>query len=258
MDSGIYVITNEITKKFYIGSAKNLKKRKYGHFYSLRRNTHDNSLLQNAFNKYGEKIFQFNVLEYCESDKLIEREQFYIDYFQSYKREIGYNLSPTANSTLGFKFSADSKLKMSIAKKGLKSRLGKNHSIETKEKIGRANKGKSHPQSEETKRKISKGNKGKKRTTKQKETYSKLKLIYYSKFPKKEKKVLTQQEKTIINKKKNLGENNGMSKLDIKTVKSIRFDFDNDKLSIKNLMYKYNLNYGLVYKVVKRLRWNWL
>jgi group I intron endonuclease len=258
MNSGIYVITNEITKKFYVGSAKNIKKRNISHFYALRGNTHDNSLLQNAFNKYGEKSFQFTILEFCEIDKLIEREQYYIDHLQSCNREIGYNLSPTANSTLGLKFSAESKLKMSIAKKGLKPRLGKFHSDETKEKISKANKGKSHPQSEETKKKISKGNKGKKRTIEQKENYSKVKLNYHSKFPKNKTKLLTQEEKTIINKKKNLGENNGMSKLDIKTVELIRLDFDKNKLSIKTLTEKYNLNYGLVYKVVKRLRWNWL
>lgn len=55
MKSGIYMIINNINEKKYIGSAKNIDKRWYEHRYTLNKNCHDNSLLQNAWNKYGKK-----------------------------------------------------------------------------------------------------------------------------------------------------------------------------------------------------------
>lgn len=46
--SGIYKITNTKTGKIYIGSAVDLRRRLYAHLKSLRRNSHDNTYLQNA------------------------------------------------------------------------------------------------------------------------------------------------------------------------------------------------------------------
>lgn len=76
MQQGIYKIVNTINNKFYIGSSKNLHKRKLRHFNSLRKDKHHNIYLQRSFNKYGE-VFIFEVIEECE--KLFERETFYID-----------------------------------------------------------------------------------------------------------------------------------------------------------------------------------
>lgn len=44
------------------------------HFGELNRNVHNNKHLQNAWNKYGEESFEFNVLEYCDVELLNERE----------------------------------------------------------------------------------------------------------------------------------------------------------------------------------------
>lgn len=97
----------------YVGSAVNLKNRKKNHLVELRLNRHYNIYLQAAYNKYGENNIIFEVLEYIEDkNKLIEREQFWIDKFNSSNREFGYNLSPTAGSPLGYKHTAETKIKV--------------------------------------------------------------------------------------------------------------------------------------------------
>src|SRR5216684_1737979 len=60
--SGIYKITCTANKKIYIGSAVNLYHRKGQHFSDLRQNKHHNPIMQNAWNKYGEQAFIFEVL----------------------------------------------------------------------------------------------------------------------------------------------------------------------------------------------------
>ena len=93
MNSGIYKITNLINGKIYIGSSINLKRRMNEHLRELRLNIHSNKRLQNSYNKYGEENFKTEVVEYCDINKVREREQFYIDNYLPYLTEIGYNIS---------------------------------------------------------------------------------------------------------------------------------------------------------------------
>lgn len=96
-DIGIYQIVNTKTNKRYIGSSKALANRKYDHFGKLRHNTHHNTYLQNAYNKYGESAFIFDVLETLKPediDNLLNREQYYID---KYKFDDLYNIQKLAN-----------------------------------------------------------------------------------------------------------------------------------------------------------------
>jgi group I intron endonuclease len=60
---GIYKILNIITNNFYIGSSKDLERRKYNHFSKLKENKHKNKKLQADFNKFKEKSFKFIILE---------------------------------------------------------------------------------------------------------------------------------------------------------------------------------------------------
>lgn len=138
--SGIYKISNPTSKKVYIGSAFNIRKRWKAHRTSLRNNKHINRYLQSSVNKYGLSKFQFEVIEFIAAnenteelkEKLLSREQYWIDKFKSWDRKCGYNLSPTAGSPLGVKHSKESRARMSEAHKGIK------HDKKTKEKISKS------------------------------------------------------------------------------------------------------------------------
>lgn len=121
--SGIYKITNAETGKIYVGSAVNLYLRKNGHFNSLRNGNHKNKKLQAAYNKYGKDNFLFEEIELCGREKLINREQYWMDLLGAV--EIGYNMNPIAGSALGRKFDFKSltdshRRKIGNSKKGKK------------------------------------------------------------------------------------------------------------------------------------------
>jgi group I intron endonuclease len=101
---GIYKITNKKNNKIYIGSAINLSRRWHEHTNYLNINKHFNRYLQNSWNKYGKDSFTFEVIEFVEDEnKLLEREQFWIDKLNVIDKNIGYNINPTAGSRLGSK-----------------------------------------------------------------------------------------------------------------------------------------------------------
>lgn len=94
--SGVYKILNLVNDKFYIGSSKNIYERWDSHKKELRHNCHYNGHLQNAWNKYGEDNFQFIILEKCEPEQRLEREDWYIKNTKCYLSEIGYNVQSSA------------------------------------------------------------------------------------------------------------------------------------------------------------------
>jgi group I intron endonuclease len=59
----IYRITNMANGKFYIGSAESFARREWQHKYDLKRNTHKNPHLQASWNKHGEEMFVFEIVE---------------------------------------------------------------------------------------------------------------------------------------------------------------------------------------------------
>jgi len=133
---GVYSITNLINGKIYIGSSVDIKQRHYEHISDLRRNVHHSIHLQRAWNKYSEDDFKFEIIELViDNDKLLEREQYWMDYYNCYHRDYGYNLHKIAGSPLGYKHSEETKKLLSIKGKGLK------RSEETKQKISVARKG---------------------------------------------------------------------------------------------------------------------
>lgn len=87
--SGIYCIINVKNNKRYVGSSINIRRRLWCHRACLRHNNHENPYLQNAWNKYKEEGFDFYIIEACDSDKLLEREQYYIN---TLKPEYNINL----------------------------------------------------------------------------------------------------------------------------------------------------------------------
>lgn len=113
--SGIYKISNAIDDRFYIGSAIDLKKRWAEHISTLRNGTHRNRHLQRFVDKYGDDNLEFEIVELCNEDVILAREQYYIDLMNP-----SFNLSPTAGSNKGIVFSKEVRKRMSLSKIGLK------------------------------------------------------------------------------------------------------------------------------------------
>ena len=93
MNSGIYKITNTTNNKVYIGSSVNISSREYKHFWMLNKGIHDNEYLQKSYKKYGKDTFIFEIVEYCEPNKLIEKENMFITLHESNNLDKGYNLA---------------------------------------------------------------------------------------------------------------------------------------------------------------------
>lgn len=155
--SGIYCIENLINGKKYVGKSVDIYDRFSYHRSHLNRKDHDNSYLQNAWNKYGEENFKWYIIKEFPKNKLIEKEIFYIKKLKS-KFPKGYNLTDGGDGSNNP--SEETRKKMSIA------RLGKSLSEESKRKLSEnaeinpnyGMKNKHH--SEKSKRKMRKTKKG--------------------------------------------------------------------------------------------------
>lgn len=171
-ESGIYCIQNINNGKVYIGSAVSIKNRWQCHKSHLRKGDHHNKHLQAVWNKNGEDIFSFGIIEIV-YDKyyLLDREQYWIDKFMSANRKFGYNKAPVAGGMMGFRHTEETKerlrkvgflkgrtpwnkgkkmegeyrenyLRASAKRKGVpSSRKEFKHTDETKKKISEAGKG---------------------------------------------------------------------------------------------------------------------
>lgn len=93
--TGIYSIRNLINGKRYIGRSKNIYSRWTAHRHALNRQSANNSniYLLNAWNKYGIELFKFEVIEECSIEVYVEREQYWIDFYNSHDSNFGYNIA---------------------------------------------------------------------------------------------------------------------------------------------------------------------
>lgn len=161
MKSGIYIIRNLVSNKIYIGSAVNLDRRLKYHVWALKKGVHPNIHLQRAWKKYDDPAFEFKVYFTCEKKDLIFHEQLSIDAsITRYGKENVYNICPTAGSTLGRRFSEETKRKIGLQSRGRWT--GKHHTEETKLKIKLGNMGrnKGRVASKEARRKMSEAKRG--------------------------------------------------------------------------------------------------
>jgi group I intron endonuclease len=110
---GIYKIKNIVNNKIYVGSTlKSFEFRFKTHVQLLKRNQHENSILQNAWNKYGENNFIFEVVESFDIialEELLNLEKYYILKYDSTNRNCGYNICAVGKSRHGTKWSEESK-----------------------------------------------------------------------------------------------------------------------------------------------------
>jgi group I intron endonuclease len=109
--SGIYQIKNLANGHRYIGSASHFGRRWATHKKSLIERRHHSIPLQRAWDKYGEAVFEFAVLEVI-PDKalLIHAEQAWIDATHP-----EYNVAKVAGSSLGIKRSEHTKSRLSAS-----------------------------------------------------------------------------------------------------------------------------------------------
>ena len=94
--SCIYTITCLIDNKIYIGRTIKWSKRKVVHKSLLKNNKHKNTHLQNAWNKYGESNFSFEILEEYEPEFLCSMENWWCNMLNSHNENYGYNIEPTS------------------------------------------------------------------------------------------------------------------------------------------------------------------
>jgi group I intron endonuclease len=105
--TGVYKITNPVNNEFYIGSAsQSFAKRFLNHRRLLKFSKNPCSYLQKAYNKNKDVDFIFEILEVCDKEECIKREQFYLDTLNP-----KYNLCKIAGSHLGRKLSINQKIK---------------------------------------------------------------------------------------------------------------------------------------------------
>ena len=94
MTIGIYIITNKINNKIYIGKSKNIERRwkQYAYDFKTRKIKHINEHMLNSMTKYGYDNFDFKIQEECEIENLSERELFWMNHYESFNSSKGYNL----------------------------------------------------------------------------------------------------------------------------------------------------------------------
>lgn len=89
----IYTITlPHDAEKFYVGSTVSLSAREKQHRRELNNGKHHSKKLQHSYKKYKCKTINFEVIEECCQETRNEREQFWIDHYNS--MDSGYNMVP--------------------------------------------------------------------------------------------------------------------------------------------------------------------
>lgn len=272
---GIYKIYNTITNKVYIGQSIDIEKRWKEHqWYAFQ--TDVNHPLYNSIRKYNVQAFEFSILEKVIDElKLNEREQYYIDYFQSYIPEKGYNILQFVGTTRGYKHKEETKEKFSKIHKGKKlseehkknfSWLGRKHSEETKKKMSEWQKGKKCSEehirnssnarkglpssrkgcklSDETKKKLSNVNKGKKLSEECKQKISITSAEYWSN-PENRRKHGEKVKQTNVRKK--LEKNKRIELVNNKENESLITDNidSSSMLSLRDSLIKNNMKIGV-------------
>ena len=156
MAKGIYCyIDNKDNQVVYVGKDSNIDKKKRHRQHLTPSNYNEqpiNRILQNNPNRYIYQVLW--EIDDCTDNHLNQMEIFYIKKYNPQ-----FNFTEGGDGSSGFRYSEESKKRMSEARKG------KTHSLKTRKKMSESKKGENHPMygkthSLETKKKISEANKG--------------------------------------------------------------------------------------------------
>lgn len=125
---GIYLLTNIINGKVYVGKSINIKKRFYDHakdeYSNYKKHT---TPITNAIRKYGWNSFDKKIIEVCDKIFILEKETYWIRQYDALNRNKGYNVCEYSNDTTGYKHTKEARLKMSISHKGKKKNFSKEY-----------------------------------------------------------------------------------------------------------------------------------
>lgn len=140
---GIYKIINKANGKYYVGSSVDVEKRwLYEHLPALRKGAHSLVHLQNAWNKYGAKMFECRIIEEVrDREALLSVEQRHLD--EGFELGILYNKARMTGGGAvrgtGWHPTKETRAKMR------RGQLGKKASKETRAKMSRAKRGEKAP-----------------------------------------------------------------------------------------------------------------
>lgn len=125
---GIYLITNKINNKKYVGQSKDIERRWKEHILKEK-----NTMIHNAIKKYGKENFDFKILELCSLEQLTEKERY---YYKKYKPE--YNAIYPEDNPMNYE-SIKEKQKEAVNTKEFREKQSmiskKNYTEETKKRL---------------------------------------------------------------------------------------------------------------------------
>lgn len=218
----VYQIRNLTNDKVYVGSTLNYTRRRNNHKMRLRLNKHHSQHLQNAWNRYGQENFVFEILEEIkEQNELLAAEEKWFKRTKCIERKFGYNVCKKPGGSYGVEpwnkgrvgvFSGETKEKQS------KSKLGENNPFY----------GKKH--TPETKKRISKSHKG-------------------VKFSEEHKKNISRNHADFS------GEQHPQSKLSWESVREIRKRYIVEEITLKQLAKEYNVVFSTIHAIVQNRIW---
>ena len=151
MDQGdIYIITNLVNGKCYIGQAKCYTIRGYKHGYKKRMQDHINAAeknsdycwaLNNAIRKHGKENFKVELLHRCDLKDMDQFEKFYI-WFCETLNPYGYNIRTGGKNGEHCEASREIMRQKKLGKNN--HNYGKPRTKETRRKISQAKSGSKH------------------------------------------------------------------------------------------------------------------
>lgn len=253
MIRGVYKIYNKITGDFYIGSAssaRGIEGRWHEERLQLRGNRQkykngNATLLQRAWNKYGEDNFEFLIIETCIDNITVKQvheiEQQYLDkYWDSGKL---YNTNHKATGGHG-RHSQHTRKLISVAN------TGKPKSLEHRKNLSKARMGGiswSKGLTKETDIRVM--NAAKKASERIQSTNERTGIKNPMHGKKHSEETINKLQIAAIG--KHNGEKNGRAKLKQADANEIRIKYMNDKCTITELAQTYKVSTQIIYKIIK-------
>ena len=141
--SGIYCAIHRDSLMCYVGSSVNIHRRRIEHLHASKTKCLTN--FHRALREFGADSFDFELLEICSKENMLEREEFWIKFLGAASLD-GFNTSKTPTATYNRQVSEVSRKRHSAGNRGKKRtperieqmrqiHLGTKHSAEHIEKI---------------------------------------------------------------------------------------------------------------------------